>query len=440
MTLTGTPLLVTLVVLTVVLPFVIVWGWSRVGGPRWLVRGEHVAMILVAQVSALLVAAVALNDYGDFFSSWSQAAGAFFGTAPKTALGNQGLGDLSRFGATAPPALRVAHRADVRVASSDQLPAGMTPTSWSTPAQYGQRGAVGTLTLYGPQSQLSNRVAVYLPPDYFAGNRSLPLLVAITGYPSTYHSLTGKLALPSRLIAGIDAHTMAQMVVVMAPAGLPYPLDSECTDAPGGPFAFTWFDKDVPTVIEQLTGLQPPAIGALGYSTGGYCAVKLAMLDPTRFTAAVSMSGYFHAQPGKYSPRMFAGSRRLADLNNLRWRLQHLPAPRTSVLVMTGTQEIGADGWVNNNAFLRAVRAPMYAERFIVPVDYGHSYGTWSQEVSPALVWMSRSLGATRSAGGIGSALFSQQGLRGRQLRHHPSSSPAASPPASPSGRHTRRP
>jgi hypothetical protein len=406
------------------MPVAVILGWSRVRGNRWARAGQRLGMVLVAQLAALLLAAVALNDYGDFFSSWSQAADAMFGSTPKTALGNQGLGDLSTFGAATAPTPPLFARV-VRVAPSDRLPASLRPTLWSTPGQYESRGAVATFRLLGPMSMLQNTVAVYLPPAYFAGYRSLPIVEAITGYPSTYRSLAVKLALPTHLLAGIRAGSMGNLVIVMTPAGLPYPLDTECTDTPGGPAAFTYFDKDVPDVTSQILALSPPAIGALGYSTGGYCAVKLAMLDPARFAAAVSMSGYFHAQPGRYSPRMFGGSTLVRHLNDLTWRLRHLPAPRTSVLVMTGTQERGPDGWAKNSAFLANVHAPMHAERFIVPVDFGHTYRTWAEEVSPALVWMSRQLRVVSGQGGIGSALFSRQGLAPRATnRHRPPSPP----------------
>lgn len=33
----------------------------------------------------------------------------------------------------------------------------------------------------------------------------------------------------------------------------------------------------------------------MGYSTGGFCAVNLAIRHPDQFSAAVSLSGYFHA-------------------------------------------------------------------------------------------------------------------------------------------------
>ena len=446
MTLTGTPLLVTLVVVTVVMPALVLWTWPRVRGNRWAAAAQRVGIVLTAQLTALLLAGVGLNDYGDFFTSWSQAYGAFFGSTPHAALGNQGLGDLNSFGGP-PQANRASATSVVRVAPSDRLPAGMTATSWSSPKQYQVRGAVATFSLDGPVSQLSNKVAIYLPPAYFQGDRSLPLVEAVTGYPSTYLAFTQKLALPTHLLAGILNHSMGQLVVVMVPAGLPYPIDTECTDAPGGPFAFTYFDRDVPAVVKRATGLVPTGMGAIGFSTGGYCAVKLAMLDPARFTAAVSMSGYFHAQPGKNSPPLFGGSVRVRHLNDLQWRLRNLPAPRTSVLIMTGTEEGGADGWKTNNRFLTSIRAPMHAERFIVPVDFGHSIRTWQQEVSPALVWISRSLQGVSAAGDIGSALFSRQGLtrhRRPHGHHRPvargSATPAASASPSPTAGRGRTP
>jgi hypothetical protein len=400
MALTGTPLLVLLVITTLVLPGLVLLGWSRVRGNRWLRVLQRLGFVGLAQLSALMLAAVALNDYGDFFSGWSQPVGAIFGTAPHATLANQGLGKLASFGAPTPPAVVTAARRVVRVPATDRLPRGLTPTRWSTPGQYATRGAVATVRLYGPQSHLTNPLAVYLPPAYFTGNRSLPLVEAITGYPSTYLSLTDRLAMPHELLAGIRAHTVGQFVLVMAPSGLPYPVDSECTNSPSGPFAFTYFDRDVPRQMSVLLGLHPTELGAVGYSTGGYCAVKLAMLDPKRFVAAASMSGYFYAQPGKSSPRMFGNALPVRRLNDLRWRLQHLPSPPTSVLIMTGTQEAGLDGWAENNRFLSEVKAPMHAERFVVSNDFGHSYWTWREEVMPAFVWLSRSLGLTPGAGG----------------------------------------
>jgi hypothetical protein len=444
MALTGTALLVVLLVLVAVMPAAVVWMWPRTHGNRWLVVGQRVGLVVVAQLTALLLAAVALNDYGNFFSSWSQAARALFGSTPHTALGNQGLGDLRSYGAPSAPAAPVSVTR-VTVSASDRLPPELTPTRWSKPADYQRVGALATMPLLGPASQLEDKVAVYLPAAYFTGARSLPLVEMITGYPSTYSSWTHRLHLPQQFVKGIDNHSMGPMVLVMTPVGLPYPLDSECTDAPGGPFAFTYFDKDLPAVMSSVLGLHPPAMGAIGYSTGGYCATKLAMLDPSRFRAAVSMSGYFYAQPGKYSPSLYGGSRQVRHLNDLRWRLSHLPVPPASILVMTGTEELGPDGWVQNNKFLALVRPPMHAERFIVPVDFGHSYGTWTQEVSPALVWMSRSLGAASGNGDIGSALFSRQGLhRHHHRRHHhravPAPQPSQHPTVSPSPRPTRSP
>jgi hypothetical protein len=423
MALTGTSVLVVLIVVAAAMPPAVAWAWPRVRGSRWLMHGQHVCLVLVAQFAALLLAGVALNDYGQFFSTWSQAFDAFFGSPPKSVLGAQGLGNDDIYGARSAPPLPL--QQVIRVAPSDRLPAGWQPTTFAKPSAYAVRGEVATVTITGPTTELANRVAVYLPPAYFAGYRSLPLVEAITGYPSTSAALADKLKLPEHLLAGIRAHTMGQLVVVMAPAGLPYPLDTECTDAPGGPFAFTYFADDLPSAIEADLGLHPTGTGAMGYSTGGYCAVKLAMLDPNRFTAAVSMSGYFHAQPGRYSPNLFGGSRKLRHINDLRWRLQHLPAPRTSVLVMTGTEESGPDGWVNNNQFLTSVQAPMHAERFIVPVDFGHSYRTWAEEMTPALVWVSRTLGAIGGRGDLGSALYSRQGLH---VHHHRDHRPTARP------------
>jgi S-formylglutathione hydrolase FrmB len=133
----------------------------------------------------------------------------------------------------------------------------------------------------------------------------------------------------------------------------------------------------------------------MGDSTGGYCALKLAMRHPRVFTAAASLSGYYRAPVDPTTGSLFGrggpAAARLARANDLFWRLRHLPHPPVSLLVTSsrhGERDYGA-----TLAFIRAVRASPPAQiSSIILASGGHNFGTWSREVPGALTWLAAHL------------------------------------------------
>src|SRR5947209_2944840 len=69
----GLPVAIVLAVLTIAFPVTAVLVWRRVKGPR-AVRGlQRLGLVVGAQLSAVLLLLVGVNDYGNLFTSWSQA-------------------------------------------------------------------------------------------------------------------------------------------------------------------------------------------------------------------------------------------------------------------------------------------------------------------------------------------------------------------------------
>jgi enterochelin esterase-like enzyme len=180
----------------------------------------------------------------------------------------------------------------------------------------------------------------------------------------------------------------------MARPAVTYPRDTECTNVPGAEQVLTYWSQDAPDAAAALLGLRPTAYGAIGDSTGGYCATKLAMLDPSRFRAAVSLSGYFNAETDATTGDLFGGSALVREQNDLRWRLRNLPAPRTSLLLATSPNEVGADGYATQQRFLAEVKPPLVADELVLPHGLGHTFGTWILELPTALRWLSGHLAA----------------------------------------------
>ena len=75
MDLLGRPLVILLAGLAVGLPAATYLLWSRVRGPRALRAATRVTLLGLSQVTAVLLVAALLNDYGYFYGSWSELLG-----------------------------------------------------------------------------------------------------------------------------------------------------------------------------------------------------------------------------------------------------------------------------------------------------------------------------------------------------------------------------
>ena len=389
MSLLGAPLLALLAVLAVGLPLATWVLWSRWRGPRPVRTLQRLASILLCQVSAVVLVAAAINDYGYFYASWSDLFGGSTsnGRIVHIVAHHSGRTGVSATGASI-------------VTPGEPQPAGVThvhvDASWSTPAQWATKGRVESLTISGPRSLLSAPAIVYLPPQYFQpawAHRLFPAVEAITGYPGDERNLVNRLDYPDTLLKEMSAHRAHPMVLVFLRPTVAPPRDTECTDVPNGPQALTYLSQDVPDALRHLLRLRPLGWGAIGESTGGYCAAKLAMMHSDTFTSAVSLSGYFITMHDRTTGDLWGGSTVLRNLNDLQWRATHLPQPPISLLATMSRQEPGVTGFDGLRKFLSAARSPMQVDALIVDQG-GHNFSTWGAQLPQSLDWLSSHLHA----------------------------------------------
>lgn len=397
MSLLGTPLLWLLGALAVAAPVVTYLLWARMRGPRpvrVLLRG---VMIVTAQLSALCLTAAAINDYGYFYSSWSELAAGINQLAAAGAQAGPPAGTTSPASSSATlPAPGTGSATDVQhvsAASAGSIVVRSYP-DFSSRGQWPSRGRIESVTIRGGISQLSSHAYVYLPPQYFQSgyaSTSFPAAEVFTGYPGDDQNLVFRMRYQDVLRGLISRHQARPMVLVMLRPSVSFPRDTECTDVPAGSPAETFFAADVTTQVAAHYRVQPTGWGAVGDSTGGYCATKLAMLNPGTFSGAVSLSGYYFALHDRSTGDLWAGSPVVRNLNDLHWRLKHLPAPAVSVLLCTSPPELGPDGYAEARRFLSEVRPPMVADLLTVPYG-GHNLATWDAELPAALQWLSHRL------------------------------------------------
>ncbi|HEY2834435.1 MAG TPA: alpha/beta hydrolase-fold protein [Sporichthyaceae bacterium] len=387
MRLTGTAMLIIAVMAAFVSPVACVWCWSRVRGPRGVRAGSRMALFAACQISTTALVGVLVNDYGQFYSTWGDLLGTT-STAPV-------MNSAAHFGAAVrTPATNAQKVALTQLGGQPDIPAGAADwktLSWSKRAQWVDRGAIVNTTVAGAGSALSEQALVYLPPAYFrsgAAARRLPLVEVLTGYPGVPANLISRMRYPDRLLSAIQAGQAQNMILVMLRPAPTFPWDTECSDVPGGPQALHFFTDAVPASVSRQFGVHPSAYAAIGDSTGGYCAAKIAMTDPSRFVAAVSLSGYFKPATDATTRGIFANRQAFRDENDLEWRLQHLAAPDISLLIATARDEGGDDGYQMALRLLQDVKAPMSADELVL--DHGgHNFRTWGREIPYAMRWLS---------------------------------------------------
>ncbi|HEX5293982.1 MAG TPA: alpha/beta hydrolase-fold protein [Streptosporangiaceae bacterium] len=385
----------------------VVWAWPRAGGHS----GRHLAgragLLVGSQLLVVTAFLAGLNGYFGFIGSWSQLFGAgrqpIAASGPGRASAGEPASSAPSFRVTgvqpgpAPHGRLLTARTPGPEAGAGR-PARTRPGS-ARPGNGGQRGAPGPavtgrlvqVSMTGPRTGITVRGDyVYLPPQYFQpayARARFPVVLALTGYPGSAWTLAARLGLPAEAAGLVAAGRLPPAVYVLMGSGPALPRDTECTNIPAGPQVETFFAQDVPRLIEQHFRVQAGASGwaALGYSTGGYCAAKLAMLNPYQFRSAVSVAGYYVALRDATTGNLYGGSLAYRHENDLDWRLRHLPAPPVSLLVTSS--KVGEDTYPGTLAFLRLARPPMRVYSLILP-EGGHNYGTWRRELPQCLAWL----------------------------------------------------
>lgn len=253
-------------------------------------------------------------------------------------------------------------------------------------------GRIEAVTVRGVRSGLTGQAYVYLPPQYVhasAGRRAeFPVVVALSGFPSTPGVLLDRLRYPQLALDAVRAGRMRPAVLVLMTPTVAPPRDTECVDVPGGPRAETFFARDLRAAVSAHYGLTSDARGwgVMGNSVGGYCALKLALREPDAYRAAAGLSAPYEAANDVDTGDLFGGDAAYRRENDLLWRLRNLPQPPVSLLVAT-SRKGERDQYPRTQEFVDAVRAPARVSSIVLGSG-GHNYETWAREVPPALEWL----------------------------------------------------
>jgi enterochelin esterase-like enzyme len=363
-----------------------VWAWPRLARRRPAYLAARLAVVVVSELLVIAAFLIWLNGYFSFYTTWAQLPGAGTGNRAVPVSRAAAVGAPVVISSAMPGPVRTRGGPTTLAEGTGPLP---QPGAGTAP---GIAGRLLKVVIRGERTGLNSGTGyVYLPPQYYQpgyARTRFPAVLAVTGYPGEADTIVHRLALPAVAARLMNAGRIRPTVFVMLTVSPLLPLDTECTDVPGGPQVESFLAQDVPRAIEQTFRVtaNPAGWGVLGYSTGGYCATKLAMMYPDRFSAAVSMAGYYSAERGQFVPDLWGGSARYRNENSPGWRLRHLPAPPISELVTSSW--VGEKSLRGTLTFLREIHPPMRGYSLIIPQG-GHNFHTWGKELPPSLVWLS---------------------------------------------------
>jgi enterochelin esterase-like enzyme len=374
--------------------------WPYAASRRTGAVVARMVMVLTGQVLVIAVFLVFVNGYFGFYSSWSQLIGS--GTAQTYGFGTarvaKAAGPLLIVNKAEPAPLPGAPARSVPAPPLAVGPDGVNLVGLNrADKNLAQTGELLGITINGAHTGISvGGNYVYLPPQYFQpayAHAKFPAVLTLTGYPASPWGLVDRLKVPGTAAALVAEKKIKPAVYVMMNSSVAMPRDFECANIPAGLQVETFFTRDVPLAIEHAFRVESGANGwgAIGYSTGGYCAVKFAMMDPVEFSVAVSLAGYYTAIQDNTTGSLYGNSIGYRELNSPDWRLENLPAPPVSVLVTSS--RIGERTYPGTLAFLRLIRPPMRGYSLILPQG-GHNFTSWGRELPQSLIWLSQRLRA----------------------------------------------
>lgn len=356
LSLTGQPLLVVTILLAIVAVIGVVVLVYLATRPRRWTKARRLVLVSGALVLALLgpafaVGATALvvnNTYG-FYTSWADLLGSGPGQAT--------------------------------IATNGLVKPG--------------QGALNVPTVHTRTGAQNQKMMVWLPPGYDPhAARPYPVVMFLPGQPSSPRSWFNNFDVARIATELVRTHKMAPFVGAFPNLTIAPPRDTECTNIPGGPQAETWLNTEAPAYLAQHYRVPAPGPdwSVVGWSTGGFCAAKLATAHPGRFGSVAALGAYFTPLQDRSTGDLFGGVAQRFHQNSPLWLYQHNHGLGSSrLLIVAGKQD--RDTWIETQRMLRATRNDPAVSHLIFPTG-GHNFRNYRTYLAEILLWGAKSWGA----------------------------------------------
>jgi S-formylglutathione hydrolase FrmB len=154
----------------------------------------------------------------------------------------------------------------------------------------------------------------------------------------------------------------------------------------GGPQALTWLQKDVPAAILKHYRVSSDVArwSVTGWSTGGFCAAKLLLTEPDRFTAAASLGAYYEPLTDGTTGRLFRTSAERSANSPLQLYEKDGLAPGRSLLLVSGQQD--QESWPMTQKMITATKGNGQVYTYVF-AEGGHNYRNYKDLLPGVLGW-----------------------------------------------------
>nr|WP_211177510.1 alpha/beta hydrolase-fold protein [Pseudonocardia acidicola] len=352
------PALVVAAVLALLLVALVPWRWDA-----WKRRRTgRTVTVLLAVVGVALACGVTANRLGSFYPT----LGSLIGSSP-----NPGEGTVAEIGENG-----------VGLAAALPVLAARAAAG---------HGSTVHMTLHGARSDVLRDADVYLPAGYTDPAQAhvrYPVIEWLPGFPGEPREVAALFGVPDLIDAAIAAHRMPPAILIIPDInGEPrFGHDEECVDARHGVADDTYLTTDLRNWAMTALRVRPErsAWALSGWSSGGYCAMNLALRHPDLYSIAVSQSGYDITPDDIVTGDLFGGRADLTAANDVSRQLREHPVP-LAILATAGSDE------TDEQAALGRIRAaatpPVRLDTLTFPGG-GHNQVTVRAQL-PALVnWL----------------------------------------------------
>lgn len=367
MSLTGSPFLVLLIGLTILILAGVYLGWNR--WPKVIALPIRLLGLVLIMVLGAALAGDVLNRGFNFYSSFSD----LFGVTP----------GIHAFAATDAP------KADARVVVKDPL--------WRTKGLEAARTGHGILldvTYPGSRSGITRGGQLYLPAAYFTGSQDLNFAAVelFHGFPGHPSDFEGNVHLRQVLDTEIDTHRIPPLVVVIPRTYVN--AVTECVNGINGEQDETYLSQDVYDDVVISFRVQPGRTwAAMGISTGGFCAANLGLHHPERYAAVASISGQFTAGEDPGAGRLFGGNGKFSlKINSPLWWVTHRNPVAPPIYLFASSGDPDAVKEATSMANALAKHAKGLPTTYTLLPQGGHNWGVWAAAFPPALDWLAQYL------------------------------------------------
>lgn len=253
------------------------------------------------------------------------------------------------------------------------------------------RGTLLQLQIPAPRAHLASRQAlVYLPPQYrdpAYAHTLFPVMEGFQGSPGRPSDWINGLQLDRQMDHAIARGWVAPAIVVVPDTNGGLARSLECTDTADGKADETFLVEDVRAWLTATFRTMPTRWIGVGYSTGGYCALDLAVRHPDLYGRAVSLDGYAHALNDRYARGLWHSA-----LDRLQhspdWWIAHRRPEPVEMYLLAGLDD--RDAVQQTTAFWTGLGRHHWRRPYDALVgqpDGHHTFYSWEAALAPSLSW-----------------------------------------------------